>query len=77
MEIHHAEGHTLRALDTICQRGPERLGLLPGIPLTTAARKLLLAAAGGPTGCTHLADLVLEGVKTLELALSGRQGSKA
>lgn len=71
MEILHAGGHTLRALDTICQRGPERLALLPGIPLTTAARKELLAVAGGSTGCTHLADLVLEGVKTLELALSG------
>jgi len=66
--ITEAAASMLRVPDAVCRRAAEGMGNLVGLPLDLETRKKLMTASGGPEGCAHLADLVIEGAKTLALA---------
>ncbi len=66
--IQQASGHSRRVPGPICRRVENSFPRMVGMVLAPEWRKPLMETAGGPEGCTHMADLMQEAVRVFGLA---------
>lgn len=64
-KILDASAEFLRGPDPMCSQTADQMSGLVGVILGTGIRKNAIRILSGPTGCMHLADLVIEGAKAL------------
>lgn len=62
------DGSFLRAPDPVCLETTANLAALAGRPVAELTKRFIGGSVGGPAGCSHMADLLLHMVRTVQEA---------